>query len=671
MRLSNLWLTLFLMILVTASVSACSCGDDDDDDDGAPADDDTGDDDDDDDDDDIDDDADDDADDDVGPECVDEDGDTYGENCDAGPDCNDGDGTVWTIVTGYVDGDGDGFVGTGVDLCTDGTLPAEYLPESEDCDDEDPTVYPGAAEFPDDGIDQDCDDADATADEADGFFVDTAGGDDGDDGTKDAPFATIQKGIDEAAADADKPNVYIAEGTYTEDVTVPGDGVVRLFGGYDPATWTRDVKAPTVLEPDTLTQGLLVFTGASVLIQGMTVHGASSGSAAGIVGNPSTSIDVADSTIEVASGAGEKTGVAMSGGSSFTLHRSTIDVGESSDNSSTGVFVGYSAIAISDSEITSGGAPMDDAVGLYLIYSSGTVAGTTVEVGDADNVIGALLSNSAVSFEESTLNLGDAVSQNYGLYAVTGFAQWFGGSISLGDAPTGSNIAVYMAASSVMMNGATVSTGDADSINAAAYAVGGLPGARAVFTNNVFTTGDTPAANYAMLISTIDAVIGQNTVVAGAGDTTRTALYMTIGGTEMSDPVVYNNHFGSGPSSGDSYAALIPAGAPFRKVVFVGNNLDGGADALVYDGTNSLTDIDDVNACDFDSCRQATGNLNEDPDFAGADDFHPNAGSPLIDAGVNPLPLLPPDLLDSVWYDLDGNPRPAGAGWDIGAYEVE
>jgi len=96
-------------------------------------------------------------------------------------DCNDGNASVFPgateipddgidqdcsgadAVTCFVDADGDGFGVPGMTvIAPDGTCDAASN-ESEfstDCDDGDPSIFPGATEIPDDGIDQDCDGSD-------------------------------------------------------------------------------------------------------------------------------------------------------------------------------------------------------------------------------------------------------------------------------------------------------------------------------------------------------------------------------------------------------------------------------------------------------------------------------------------------------------------------------
>lgn len=65
-------------------------------------------------------------------------------------------GTLW-----YADNDGDGFGNIAI-ATTSVSAPVGYVVDSNDCNDADASIYPGAFDIPDDGIDQDCVDGDAT-----------------------------------------------------------------------------------------------------------------------------------------------------------------------------------------------------------------------------------------------------------------------------------------------------------------------------------------------------------------------------------------------------------------------------------------------------------------------------------------------------------------------------
>ncbi len=90
------------------------------------------------------------------------------------------------------------------------------------------------------------------------------------------------------------------------------------------------------------------------------------------------------------------------------------------------------------------------------------------------------------------------------------------------------------------------------------------------------------------------------------------------------------------------------------------------ANTILWDNNGAEIDLDNasitVEYSDIEGGYTGTGNINADPlflDAAGAD-YHLQAGSPCIDSGI---------YTSAVLNDIDGNARPQGAAYDIGAYE--
>ncbi|MDD5673576.1 MAG: choice-of-anchor Q domain-containing protein, partial [Chitinivibrionales bacterium] len=83
---------------------------------------------------------------------------------------------------------------------------------------------------------------------------------------------------------------------------------------------------------------------------------------------------------------------------------------------------------------------------------------------------------------------------------------------------------------------------------------------------------------------------------------------------------------------------------------FIDHNIVFGANGMVADTTG---------------CTISNNMLGTDPLFVNSAsapfDFHVQASSPAIDAGVT---------IPGLTNDYDGNPRPQGKGYDIGAYEA-
>lgn len=103
---------------------------------------------------------------------ADADSDTYGDlttshrTCDAPPlyvsdntDCNDNDATAYQLLQGFADNDGDTYtLGSSQQICSGASLPTGYTAtqKSEDCNDNNAAINPGASDSNCNGADEDC-----------------------------------------------------------------------------------------------------------------------------------------------------------------------------------------------------------------------------------------------------------------------------------------------------------------------------------------------------------------------------------------------------------------------------------------------------------------------------------------------------------------------------------
>ncbi len=100
-------------------------------------------------------------------------------------------------------------------------------------------------------------------------------------------------------------------------------------------------------------------------------------------------------------------------------------------------------------------------------------------------------------------------------------------------------------------------------------------------------------------------------------------------------------------------------------------HLPDQTDVAFVQGTSSTTLVDSVaalNACSWNGCTFAGGNLAGDPLLVdvSSGDFHLQPASPCIDSAMDPL------LVGiRIWSDADGITRPRGEGYDIGPFEYD
>lgn len=139
------------------------------------------------------------------------------EDCDLEVDEEALDVTTW-----YADADGDGH-GDGAVTATGCSPPDEHVASADDCDDADPSAYPGAEEVWYDGADEDCagdDDFDA---DGDGHAGDQHGGDDCQDGD-DAVYAGAEEGWFDLGIDND------CDGAVADQVILDATSATRIDG---------------------------------------------------------------------------------------------------------------------------------------------------------------------------------------------------------------------------------------------------------------------------------------------------------------------------------------------------------------------------------------------------------------------------------------------------------
>ena len=178
-------------------------------------------------------------------------------------DCDDGDPTIspaspeipddaidqdcdgFDTVTCFVDGDSDGFGSAATLLSADGDcLDAGEATTNTDCDDTLGSVYPGAAEIVDDGVDQDCNGADTVT-----CFVD--GDEDGFGGPVTALAADgdcTDTGEAITGGDCDDASSSVHPGA----PDTPDDGVDQDCDGIDPVTCFVDLDGDTFGSTTTL-----------------------------------------------------------------------------------------------------------------------------------------------------------------------------------------------------------------------------------------------------------------------------------------------------------------------------------------------------------------------------------------------------------------------------------
>ncbi len=198
------------------------------------------------------------------------------------------------------------------------------------------------------------------------------------------------------------------------------------------------------------------------------------------------------------------------------------------------------------------------------------------------------------------------------------------------------------------------------------YGVYNYEGGTVTLVNNIIDGGSGGRKCCGVYNSGSTTILVNNTINGGSGNRSRG---VTNSG-ELAIATVVNNVIDGG-SGTYSMGILITA----SSTTTLSNNDIWGADlyCMIFksywpSGGCVVNSIAGVNACGWTGCVEASGNISADPLFVDpvGGDFHLGDSSPCIDAGIDPAAYVDPGLVE---FDFDGDARPYGAGWDIGADE--